>query len=160
MKQTRHNHNLKSDIRFMIGLLITFFFQATLVSAENLSPIGRWKTISDKTGEATSIVTITQENNMLVGRVSELFRKPGQNPNPICKKCPDDQKDQPIIGLTILNGLKQDGDEWNGGEILDPDNGKNYSCYVKVIENGSKLEVRGYIGFSLLGRTQTWIRAE
>jgi len=143
-----------------MSLLLTLLFQTTVVSAQDLSPVGRWKTISDKTGDTTSIVTITQENTMLVGKVSELFRKPGQNPNPICKSCPDSQKDHPIIGLTILTGLQQDGDEWSGGEILDPDNGKSYSCFVKVIENGSKLEVRGYIGFSLLGRTQTWVREE
>ena len=63
--------------------------------------------------------------------MSELFRKPGQNPNPICKKCPGDQQDQPIIWLTILTGLTPDGDDWSGGEILDPDNGKSYRCYLK-----------------------------
>ena len=147
-------------LHFLVYLLIAVVSQATIVSAQELSPVGRWKTISDKNGETTSIVTITQENKLLVGKISELFRKPGQNPNPICKKCPDGQKDQPVIGLTILTDLQQDGDEWNGGEILDPDNGKTYSCFVKVIENGSKLEVRGYIGISLLGRTQTWVREE
>jgi hypothetical protein len=97
---------------------------------------------------------------VLVGNVSELFRKPGQNLNPIGKKCPDGQKDHPVIRLTILTGLQQDGDEWNGGEILDPDNGKTSSCYVKVIENGTKLHVRGYIRLSLLGLMQDWERAD
>lgn len=143
----------------IIALRIAFT-GAPAYPAQSPSPEGRWKTISDKTGEATSVVKITLEHGMLVGRVDELFRKPGQNPNPICTLCPDEKKDQPIKGLTILWGLKEDGDEWNGGYILDPDNGKSYKCFVKVVEGGAKLHVRGYIGFSLLGRAQVWERAE
>ncbi len=152
----------KGPIRKIISLavLVIGFIQPLPATATELSPVGRWKTISDKTGKVTSIVTITQEKGTLVGTVSELFRKPEQDQNPLCTKCPGDQKDQPIIGLKILTGLREDGDEWNGGEILDPDNGKSYSCFIKVIENGTKLNVRGYIGFSLFGRTQTWERAE
>ena len=92
--------------------------------------------------------------------MTELFPKPDQDPNPLCTKCPDGQKDQPIIGLTILSDLTQDGDEWSGGDILYPDNGKSYSCYIKLEEKGRKLHVRDYIGFSLFGRTQIWHRVE
>ena len=97
---------------------------------------------------------------MLVGAVTKLFRKPEQDPNPLCTKCSDAQKDQPIVGLQILSGRTKDGDVWSGGEILDPDNGKSYSCFIKVEDNGQKLHVRGYIGFSLLGRTQILERAQ
>lgn len=145
-------------LNFLVYLLIAVALQTTIVSAQELSPVGRWKTISDKTGKVTSIVTISQAENMLVGKVTELFRKPEQDPNPLCTKCQDAQKDQPIIGLTILSGLTKDGDEWSGGEILDPDNGKSYNCFIKVEEHGQKLHVRGYIGFSLFGRTQIWLK--
>jgi uncharacterized protein (DUF2147 family) len=81
--------------------------------------------------------------------VTELFRKPEQDPNPLCTKWPDGQKDQPIIGLTILSGLTKNDDEWSGGDIRDPNNGKSYSCYIKVEEHGKKLPIRGDIDLSL-----------
>ena len=81
-----------------------------------------------------------------------------QGPNPICKECEGERHNQPVTGMQIVWGLKQDGDEWNGGHILDPNNGKVYRCKMSVTEGGQKLEVRGFIGFSLLGRTQTWER--
>ena len=153
-----NNQNVRTIRTLFITLCLTLLFQVSHIFAQSLSPEGQWKTISDKTGKVTSIVTITQEGNMLVGKVTKLFRKPEQDPNPLCTKCPDNQKDQPIIGLQILSGLTKDGDEWSGGEILDPDNGKSYSCFIKVEENGKKLHVRGYLGFSLFGRTQIWER--
>jgi len=88
-----------------------FLFQVPHIFAQNISPEGRWKTISDKTGKVTSIVTISQAENMLGGKVTELFRKPEQDPNPLWTKYPDVQKDQSIIGLTILSGLTKDGGE-------------------------------------------------
>lgn len=143
---------------FFTCILMVASFQAAILFAQDLSPVGRWKTVSDKTGEVTSIVNITLEKGELVGRIEELFRKPGQNPNPICNECSGEQKNMPIIGLTILSGLTQDGDEWNGGYILDPDDGTSYRCIIKVTENGEELHVRGYIGFSLFGRTQVWLK--
>jgi uncharacterized protein (DUF2147 family) len=78
----------------------------------------------------------------------------------VCDKCTDERKGQKIIGMTIVKGIKQKGDAYEGGEILDPDNGKTYRCKMKVLESGKKLEVRGFIGISLFGRSQTWLREE
>jgi uncharacterized protein (DUF2147 family) len=121
------------------------------------SPVGNWKTVDDKTKEVKSIVQIYEQGGQLYGKIVKLFRKPGEDPNPKCTKCGGAKKDQPIIGMVILEGMKPDGDEWSGGRILDPDNGKTYKCIIKV--EGGKLKVRGYIGMSLLGRTQYWLRA-
>ena len=124
------------------------------------SPVGMWKTLDDKTGEARSLIKVWTEKGELLGRIEKLYQKPGENPNPLCDKCSDENKDKPIIGMKVMWGLKKDGDEWNGGHILDPDDGKIYKCKVQVVDGGKKLEVRGFIGFALIGRTQTWVRAE
>ena len=126
--------------------------------AEPPSPIGRWKTMDDRSGKAKSIVSIWSEGGVLQGRIDSLFRGPGENPDPVCRLCPDDRKDKPIKGMVILTGLKPGTDWWDEGRVLDPNNGKIYRCKVRALDGGAKLEVRGYIGISLIGRTQTWIR--
>jgi len=140
-------------IAFSIAVL-----PAMVAFATRPSPIGEWETISDVTGEATAIVQITLENGELVGKIDKLIREPGQDPNPLCNACPGEKKDQPVQGLTILWGLEKGDDNWDGGFILDPDNGRTYRSELRVTDNNEKLEVRGYIGFSLFGRTQVWIR--
>lgn len=125
------------------------------------SVTGKWKTIDDETGKEKSIVEIKEENGEIVGHVIQIFRPADQDQNPKCEKCKGDLKDKPIIGLQILKKLKKSGEnKWADGEILDPNNGKTYSCKMELMENGKKLSVRGFLGFSLLGRTQTWLRAE
>jgi uncharacterized protein (DUF2147 family) len=138
------------------------FAAALLLSARafaaDTTPAGVWKTIDDKTGKPKSIVEISEQNGELTGKVREVLQS-DQGPHPICKECEGERKNQPVEGMTILWGMKQDGDDvWRGGQILDPKNGKIYSCKLHLIENGQKLEVRGFIGFSLLGRTQVWER--
>jgi uncharacterized protein (DUF2147 family) len=125
---------------------------------EALSPIGRWKTIDDSTGKEKSVVQIYEENGKLYGKIEKLLNPKPEDPDPKCDKCEGDLKDQKVIGLRILWELKKDGDEWSGGTILDPENGKTYKCYIAVYDGGQKLKVRGYVGFSLLGRTQNWVR--
>ncbi len=131
---------------------------SSLATAANRTPVGTWETINDETHEPTAVVEIYEENGALSGRVTRLFPKPGQNPAPLCRDCSGDRKDQPVIGMVIIWNMHRDGDEWNGGEIFDPDGGKTYRCKMYVSEDGSKLDVRGYIGISLIGRTQVWER--
>lgn len=128
--------------------------------ADDGSPVGVWKTIDDHNGKVRSLVRITEVNGELQGKIEKLFREPGEEPNPKCDKCTDYRKDQPILGLVFMNGLKKDGDEFTGGQILDPDNGKIYRSKMELIEGGKKLKVRGYIGAPLFGRSQVWVRAE
>ncbi len=123
------------------------------------SPVGKWKTIDDNTHEAKSIVEITEDaDGKLVGKIIQIFKKPSEDQNPKCDKCPGERKDKPIIGLNFLWDLKKRSSDWGDGSILDPDNGKIYDAKVKVVEDGKKLKVRGFIGISLLGRTQYWER--
>ncbi len=130
------------------------------VRATAATPVGLWRTIADNTGEEKSLVRITEVNGELRGSIEKLIRKPNGDPNPLCDKCSGDKKNKPVIGMMIMNGLKRDGKEWAGGEILDPNNGKTYKCKMSVDESGKKLSVRGFIGVSLLGRTQVWLREE
>ena len=130
------------------------------VMAQSVSPVGVWKTIDDVTGKERSIVRIVEVNGALQGTVENIFERPGDDPDHLCDKCKGDLKDKPVIGMTILWDLKDKGDVWKGGKILDPDNGKTYSCKMELAEEGKELNVRGFIGISLIGRTQTWYRME
>lgn len=120
------------------------------------SPIGVWKTIDDETGKAKSHVEIFKKSDgKLYGKVIKILT-PGKE-NAKCTKCSGKKKNQPILGMEILWELKKDGNEWNDGEILDPNKGKEYSCYIEL-ESKDKLKVRGFLGFSFIGRTQYWYK--
>lgn len=140
--------------------LIALAMSALHAWADDTSPVGLWKSIDDNTGKAKSLIRISESDGQLKGTVEKLFRAPGEEQNPKCDKCSDARKDQPIIGMTILSGLKKNGNEYSGGEILDPANGKLYKSKLSVVDNGKKLHVRGYIGAPLFGRTQVWMREE
>ncbi len=144
-------------------LLVSLSVGVSLAQASQVnlnSPVGYWKTIDDVTGEQKSILKITENSDhVLTGQVFKAFPSPGEEPHKICSECKDEKHNQPIVGMVILTGLKQDNEQWDGGKILDPLNGKYYSCSARVMDGGKKLKVRGYIGFSLLGRSQDWIRA-
>jgi uncharacterized protein (DUF2147 family) len=126
--------------------------------ASKNSPIGRWKTVDDATGKVKSVVTIWEEAGKLYGRIQKLVDPDPQDPNPRCTPCTGEQKGRPVIGLRILWDLQKDGDAWSGGTILDPESGKMYKCLLSLEDGGDKLKVRGFIGLSLLGRTQYWLR--
>ena len=127
------------------------------MAAQN-TPVGTWTTIDDKTQKPKSVVEIYQaKDGSLAGRVTEILQS-DRGPNPVCDKCSGDRKDKPVKGMVILWGIRQKGDTWEGGQILDPKTGKIYSVKVTPVEGGKKLDVRGFMGFSMLGRTQTWVR--
>ena len=128
--------------------------------AQEVSPVGLWKNIDDETGKPKALIRISENNGELNGKIEKLYRAPDEEQNPKCDKCEGARKDQPIIGMTILWGMKQDGTEYNGGQILDPANGKTYKSKMSFADDARKLNVRGYIGMPMLGRTQTWIRSE
>jgi uncharacterized protein (DUF2147 family) len=141
--------------------LIAAILAAPLAAwAQNDSPVGLWKTIDDETGKPKSLVRITETNGELSGKIEKLFREPSEEQNPKCVKCEGVNKDQPIIGMTILSGLKKDGDSYGGGQVIDPGKGKTYRAKVTLTDSGKKLDMRGYIGTPLLGRTQTWVREQ
>ena len=128
--------------------------------ANEASPVGLWKNIDDVSGKPKALIRISDNGGVLQGKIEKLFRPAEQDQNPKCDKCTDARKDQPIVGMVFMSGLKKDGDEYTGGEILDPDNGKIYKSKMELADGGKKLKVRGYIGVPMLGRSQTWVRQE
>ena len=127
-------------------------------TTEPASPIGLWKTIDDKTGSPRAIVRIYEQDGKLFGRIERSFT-PGAE-NRVCEQCTDERKNQPIIGLIIIRNIQSKDGEYAGGDILDPDTGTIYRCKFHLDQNGAHLIVRGYIGISLLGRSQTWQRQD
>jgi uncharacterized protein (DUF2147 family) len=124
-----------------------------------MTPVGNWHTVDDKTGEVKSEIRVVENGGLLTGSIAKVLTKDAK-PDAVCDKCSDDRKDKPMVGLQIIRGAKKhdDKDVWEGGKILDPENGKTYNQRLTPIEGGSKLEVRGSIG--PFGRTQTWVRAK
>lgn len=120
--------------------------------------VGLWRTLNERTGQAEGLVRITDLDGELRGEVVKVFSPPAPSPNPLCEECSGERHNKPVVGMTILRGLRWDGEQYAGGEILDPDNGTVYRCRVRVVDGGNKLEVRGFIGVSLFGRTQIWLR--
>jgi len=135
---------------FLLSVIATFL--CSFAFAQD-AVIGVWKTIDDETGEAKSYVELFEKDGKIHGKVTKLLRE--AHVDDVCTACKDHRKGQKIWGMEILSGLSWDDDEYNGGEILDPENGKTYSC--KIWREGENLIVRGYLGFSLLGRQQTWL---
>ncbi|MCG1042289.1 DUF2147 domain-containing protein [Mycetohabitans sp. B8] len=122
--------------------------------------MGVWQTIDDHTGQPKAWVQIAQEaDGTLSGKIVKGLAANNQ-PDHRCTACTDARKNQLMLGMTIIDGMKQDGDSWKGGHILDPENGKIYKCKMHVEDNGQKLVVRGYIGVSLIGRSQIWNRQQ
>jgi len=124
------------------------------------TPVGLWKTIDDETKLEKSFVRVTDAGGVLTGKVEKIVDPAKQDSK--CDKCSDARKDQPVLGMTIVEGVKKNPDEayWDGGTILDPNNGKVYKVRMTPKDGGKALDVRGYFGAPLLGRTQTWIRVE
>ena len=124
------------------------------------TPVGLWKTIDDETKKEKSLIRVSETGGVLTGTL-EKFLDPATKPDVVCDKCSDERKDKSILGMTLVRNVKKNANDaalWDGGDILDPINGKVYKVRLKPIDGGKKLEVRGYIG--PFYRNQTWIRVE
>jgi uncharacterized protein (DUF2147 family) len=148
--------------------IITKFIQCTVLgtfllvsygNAQSTDPVlGVWKTIDEKTNQPSSLIRLDEKNGELIGTVTELIPSPGETLVTHCNLCKDERKGKPIIGMMIMKGLKKSSPgAWSAGEILDPEDGEIYKVKINMV-NDKTLEVRGYIGVPLLGRTQTWVR--
>ena len=144
----------------MKAAIVTVVLALTGLSAwAQNTPVGLWKTIDDDGKTEKSLVRISEAGGVLTGKIEKIFDAAKQDSK--CDKCTDERKDQPVLGMTILRNLKQDGDDkeiWTGGEILDPNNGKTYKARLKPLDGGKQLQMRGYLG--PFYRTQVWVRAE
>lgn len=139
------------------NVLTCFFVFVLVYFAQAQSVMDKWKTIDDQTGKEKSIVEIYEKNGLLYGKLVELLEE--KNKNAVCSACSGKNKNKPYLGLVIITDLKKDGNQWDGGKILDPKTGKEYKCHIEL-EDANKLKVRGYVGVSLLGRTQYWQRVK
>ncbi len=148
---------------FRLTLAAGLLLAAGSAMAANDTPVGNWKTIDDVTHQPKSIVQITENNGelqativKLLNRTPEAIARDGEHP--ICRKCDGVRKDKPIVGMQIMWGVTKDDDAWDGGKILNPKYGKIYKVKLTMLDGGQKLNVRGFIGFSWIGKTQIWER--
>lgn len=151
---------MKHPIRALVSV-IALCPAAGLAHAQ-ATPAGLWKTVGDDTGTEWSLVRITEAGGVFSGRIEKLL-DPAIKADAVCLKCSDERKDKPLVGMTIIRGVSRNASHhntWDGGEILDPNNGKTYAVRLKPADDGKTLAVRGYLGTPLLGRSQTWIRVE
>jgi uncharacterized protein (DUF2147 family) len=140
--------------RFAMAALACLAASGAMAQA---TPVGLWRSVDDKTGEAKAEIRITDSGGVLTGRIEKTLKKDAK---PTCEECKDERKGQAINGLEIIRGAKkaEAQEVWEHGKILDPENGKEYTLRLAPIEGGQKLQVRGYIG--PFYRTQTWVRVQ
>ena len=144
--------------RIAIALSLTLGCAASFAQ---MTPVGLWKSVSDKDGSVTAEIRIVETAGVFSGKI-ERDLGPKAKAEDKCTDCKDDRKDQPIAGLEIIRGVKkvEGKDVWDGGTIVDPQGGTVYRVKITPVDGGKKLEVRGYVGTPLFGRTQTWLRAQ
>lgn len=138
--------------KFTIFLLIAF---SSTMNAQTI--FGNWLSKNKDTGTIDSVIKVYKKDGKVVAKIIEI--KDTSRQNAVCELCEGKNKNKPILGLNILTGLEKQDDEWSGGTILDPRNGKVYQCYIELVKP-NKLKLRGYIGISLFGKTAYWERAE
>jgi uncharacterized protein (DUF2147 family) len=138
--------------RILLSIIILI---STVSISQTHGVVGKWKTIDDYTGKPVAVVDIFEYKGKIYGKVIDVYNP--KNKTRVCENCSGSDKNKPIVGLTVIKGLTKEGDEYTNGKILDPKSGRLYQCYI-ALENQDKLKVRGYIGFSFLGRSQIWER--
>jgi uncharacterized protein (DUF2147 family) len=122
------------------------------------SPIGLWQAVDPDSGKPTGWFAVTEHDGVYDGTLVKMFLRPGQDPNVVCSQCTDDRHNKPWLGLQIIRGMQRDGDQYDGGTILDPRDGNVYDAMMQVSADGQTLTVRGFLGISFLGRNQYWTR--
>jgi uncharacterized protein (DUF2147 family) len=141
---------------FLLALVLLSPVAAFAQAPSAPSPVGLWQTVDDHTGKARGLVRIFESQGRLYGDVVRVLDP--DKAGAVCVSCTDDRKNKPVQGLQIIRGLQPDGDGWSGGTILDPETGAIYRCSIHLADGGRRLIVRGYVGISLIGRSQTWFR--
>lgn len=128
------------------------------MSAQSQGIFGKWKTIDDRTGKPKAIISIYEEDGLMHGHVVKILEEGKENA--VCEKCEGDKKDQPIVGMKIIEDVEHIGNgEWKGKTLFDPEQAMTFRCKLWLNpDNPDELKVRGYLAF--IYRTQTWIRVE
>ena len=139
-------------------LLLCLCLAAPRVEAQEPSAVGLWQQVDPSSGKIGGWFIVSEHGGAFEGTIVKMFMEPGEDPNPHCAQCPGDQKGAPWLGLTIIKGMQRKGLDYENGTILDPRDGDEYHALMKLSPDGQELTVRGYLGFSLLGRNQLWKR--
>jgi uncharacterized protein (DUF2147 family) len=155
---------MKSSLQRLIGLggllgTVALLGAAALpLRAAEPSAVGLWEQVDEKSGHPESWFKIIERNGAYQGNIVKIFFKPGEDENWVCDKCEGDERGKPVLGLALIKGMQRNGLEYENGTIMDPRDGAVYRALMKLSPDGQKLEVRGYLGISLFGRSQTWNR--
>lgn len=136
---------------------LTLVILTITLSINSQTIFGKWHSTNDETDEVDSVIEMYKKDGKAFAKIIKINDPERQKA--VCDLCTGSNKSKPILGLEILTGLEKDDDEWSGGEILDPRNGKVYNCYIKLVKS-NKLKIRGFIGVALFGKTKYWERAE
>lgn len=147
------NYYFKNTVKMKNTVLILLLIISSSISAQTI--FGKWENRDEETNKVDSVIEVYEKEGKAFAKIIEITND--QRKNALCTACNGKLKDEPILGMNILTGLKKDGKEWSGGKILDPKNGKEYKCYIEL-ESDNKMKIRGYIGFAMFGRTAYWYR--
>lgn len=142
----------------LAAIALFVFATHALAQTRDASPAGVWQTFDDDTHAPKALVEISEHAGILSGRIVKLFPAPGDDPDPHCTDCTGARRNQHVVGMAILWDFRHDGDHWDGGEVLDPESGDVYHATLRLRDGGATLDVHGYIGIPLLGRSQIWKR--
>ena len=142
----------------LVGAILIIAAATSPVSAAEPTATGLWEQVDENSGQPESWFKIEERNGVYEGKIVKIFFKPGEDPNWVCDQCQGADKGRPVQSLTLIRGMQRNGNSYENGTIMDPRDGKVYRALMRLTPDGQKLEVRGYLGISLFGRSQVWNR--